>query len=121
MSTIHFAEQLKQLRKQKGLSQDSVAEKLFISRQAVSRWESGEATPDVANLVELADFLGVGLDELVLNRKPDASYSESTSQQDIVTQKHQMNGWEFLARYWWLIFAIGGWLTWFIPKIVQVF
>lgn len=114
MANIIFAQQLKKIRKEKGLSQDEIATQLFISRQAVSRWESGDATPDVTNLVQLAEFLAVDLDELVLGRKVAAPAPEPTS-------KAKMNGWEFLTHYWWLIFAVGGWISWFIPRIVQAF
>lgn len=60
-----FAEQLKHFRSQKGLSQDDLAEKIFLSRQAISRWENGETAPDLDTLVKLASIFEVTLDELV--------------------------------------------------------
>ena len=63
--TIEFANRLAELRKAKGLSQEELADKLGVSRQAVSKWERGEASPDTDNLIELAKIYGISLDELV--------------------------------------------------------
>lgn len=63
-----LAQQIKNLRTAKNLSQDELAEKLYISRQAVSKWENGEATPDIDKLVQLAEIFGVSLDYLVLGK-----------------------------------------------------
>lgn len=63
--TIEFANRLAELRKSKGLSQEELADKLGVSRQAVSKWERGEASPDTDNLIELAKIYGISLDELV--------------------------------------------------------
>ena len=65
---IETANRLYELRKQNGLSQEEVADKLGISRQAVSKWERAEASPDTDNLISLAKLYGVSLDEL-LNTK----------------------------------------------------
>ena len=63
--TIEIANKLVQLRKKSGLSQDELASKLGISRQAVSKWERAEASPDTDNLICLAKIYGVSLDELL--------------------------------------------------------
>ncbi|WP_261370371.1 helix-turn-helix transcriptional regulator [Weissella cibaria] len=47
MMDIVFAQQLTNLRKQKGLSQQQLADKLYMTRQAVSKWETGESSPDL--------------------------------------------------------------------------
>lgn len=60
-----FPEKLTALRKQQGLSQEELAQKLFVSRQAVSRWESGATLPDAANLLQLSDLFGVTTDSLL--------------------------------------------------------
>lgn len=52
-------------RKEHGLSQEELAEKLFVSRQAVSKWERGEALPDTENLIALSNLFEVTLDELI--------------------------------------------------------
>lgn len=118
MANIVFAQQLKKIRSEKGLSQENIATELFISRQAVSRWESGEATPDVNNLVQLSDLLDVDLDYLVLAKE---SHPAEGAEQQTSSTKRPMNGWEFVAKYWWILLAIGGWLSWFIRTIVSSF
>lgn len=61
-----FAENLLNARKRKGLSQEKLAEMLHVSRQAVSKWETGESTPDMDNLIRLREALGISLDALLL-------------------------------------------------------
>lgn len=63
--TMKFHEKLQTLRKEKGLSQEQLAETLDVSRQAVSKWESGQSYPEIEKLVALCDLLGVTLDRLV--------------------------------------------------------
>lgn len=62
---IEIANRLVNLRKNNSLSQEALAEKLGISRQAVSKWERAEASPDTDNLIMLARLYGVSLDELL--------------------------------------------------------
>jgi len=68
---LNFGENLKKLRKEKQLSQESLAEKLNISRQAVSKWESNSSYPDMNNLIQLKDIFNVTLDEMILIDKKD--------------------------------------------------
>lgn len=107
-----FAKQLKQLRQEKAFSQEGLAQELFISRQAISKWETGEATLDMENLVKLATILDVSLDELVLGIKPEKKIERVVE----VRENKTMNAWEFLSQYWWIILAIGGFLSWFLPN-----
>ena len=62
---IEIANRLVELRKKHGLSQEELANKLGISRQAVSKWERAESSPDTDNLICLAKLYGVSLDELL--------------------------------------------------------
>ena len=66
-----FAETLKRCRVARGLTQADVAERLLVTPQSVSRWECGDAVPDIRHLAELAELLGVSLDMLVLNCSPE--------------------------------------------------
>ena len=63
---IETANKLLQYRKASGLSQEELAEKIGVSRQAVSKWERAEASPDTDNLILLAKIYGVTLDELLM-------------------------------------------------------
>lgn len=62
---MKFHEKLVALRKGKGMSQEQLAEKLGVSRQAISRWESGETTPDMLNLLGLCECFQVSSDYLL--------------------------------------------------------
>lgn len=62
---MNFSENLMRLRKEKGLSQEALGEKIGVTRQTVSKWETGETTPEMNKLIELAQFFAVSLDELV--------------------------------------------------------
>ena len=62
---IEIANRLQKLRKEKGYSQEQLADELGISRQAVSKWERAEASPDTDNLICLAKLYGISLDELL--------------------------------------------------------
>ncbi len=57
--------QLKFYRKQAGYTQEQIAEKIGVSRQAVAKWESGESMPDIESCIRLADFYGTTVDLLV--------------------------------------------------------
>ena len=69
-----FGGRLAALRRAAGLSQQQLAEQLFVTRQAVSRWEQNRTQPDLATLQQLAGTLGCGLDELVGGLDPDAAF-----------------------------------------------
>lgn len=60
-------EQIKHYRKQAGLSQEKMAEKIGVSRQAITKWENGTGTPDIANLMAIADLFQISVDELLSN------------------------------------------------------
>lgn len=62
---IEIANRLIKLRKENGYSQEQLADALNISRQAISKWERGEASPDTDNLIELAKLYGVSVDYLL--------------------------------------------------------
>lgn len=62
---MEFHEKLQQLRKQTGLTQGQLAEKLYVSRAAVSKWESGRGYPNIESLKMIAAFYSVTVDELL--------------------------------------------------------
>lgn len=133
MMDILFPQQLKKYRTKLGMSQEDIADKLFISRQAISRWESGDATPDLTNLIKLTDIFDCSLDSLVLgvpqqqtdtNGQDKIDNSEFTfdpRKGEYIRRHHSMNFWEFLASYWWLIFPVGAFLSWLVPALIEPF
>ena len=60
-----LAEKILSLRTARGMSQDDLAEKLEVSRQSVSKWETAQSTPDLDKIIKLADLFGVSVDQLV--------------------------------------------------------
>lgn len=84
---IEIADRLVKLRKQKGLSQEELADKLGLSRQAVSKWERAEASPDTDNLICLAKLYGVSLDQL-LNTDDDLNtiINEQVKKDDVTPE-----------------------------------
>ncbi|MFU2182067.1 helix-turn-helix domain-containing protein [Streptococcus pluranimalium] len=93
----HLAQQLKSLRTANKMSQDDLAEKLYISRQAISKWETGEATPDLDKLVQLAKILDVSLDELILGKEAQTIIERVVEKQERDIKQ--------LVRDFWLIFS----------------
>ena len=68
---MKFNEKLQKLRREAGLSQEMLAEKLEVSRQAVSKWESGQTYPEMDKLIALCTLFGVSLDHLVRDGEPE--------------------------------------------------
>ena len=66
---MEFNEKLQQLRKNKGLTQEELAEKLYVSRTAISKWESGRGYPNIESLKEISTFFSVSIDELLSTEK----------------------------------------------------
>ena len=67
---MEFNEKLQELRKSRGLTQEELAEALFVSRTAVSKWESGRGYPSIDSLKEISKYFSVSIDELLTGEKP---------------------------------------------------
>ena len=109
-------EKIYKCRKEAGLSQEALAEKMSVSRQAVSKWELGTAVPDLSNIVVLSEVFGVTTDWLLKNDDNAGEDSEPKSESRNETENTQTSlsdahhysaenlGWikRFAARYGWL-------------------
>ena len=62
---MEFCEKLQELRKSKGLTQEELAEVLYVSRTAVSKWESGRGLPNIDSLKEISAYFSVSIDDLL--------------------------------------------------------
>ena len=84
---IETANRLLQYRKKHNLSQEALAEKIGVSRQAVSKWERAEASPDTDNLILLVEIYGVSLDELLKGSDAKKAADENVPQNDFEPQE----------------------------------
>ena len=83
---MKLGEKIQYCRKRAGMSQDTLAEKIGVSRQAISKWELGEALPEIANLATLAKEFGVSVDWLI-------------SDEDLTEKESPMDGEDYEKKY----------------------
>ena len=79
---MKLCEKLYELRRAAGLSQEELAERLNVSRQAVSKWENGAAQPELSKLVELSRLYGVSVDELLSLEEAEKGDAKAASSVD---------------------------------------
>lgn len=84
-----FAEKLKETRRQAGLSQEQLADKLCVSRQAVTKWETGKGMPDIENIRAIAKLLNVSIDYLLDDQE---SMDNSVIREQITLNDYQKSG-----------------------------
>ena len=74
-------ERIKELRKNNNMTQKELAEKLHVSRQAITKWENGRGLPDIVNIINISSLFDISLDDLILNDKrlSDKIISDSNS------------------------------------------
>jgi transcriptional regulator with XRE-family HTH domain len=80
---MEFCERLQALRKQKGLTQEELAEVLFVSRTAISKWESGRGYPSIDSLKAVSKFFGITIDELLSGDELLSIAEEDTRQESL--------------------------------------
>ena len=105
---MELSEKLYQLRKKSGLSQEKLAEQLDVSRQAISKWESGHSIPESDKLIAISKFFQVSLDYLVKDEIAEAPKEEI---QEVDNTKGLLG----------LIFCIGGIVCLIIWGLLSVF
>ncbi len=66
---MNFSEKIKEIRKKQNLTQEQFAERIFVSRNAVAKWESNRGYPDIQNLITISELFGISLDDLIKNDK----------------------------------------------------
>lgn len=83
MNQEKFGKFISELRKEKNITQEQLAEKLGVSDKSISRWENGNTMPDISLLVELADILNTTLPELINGRK--------MTKEELIAQRETIN------------------------------
>lgn len=120
---LEIANRLVELRRTNGLSQEDLAAKLGVSRQAVSKWERAESSPDTDNLIALAGLYGLSLDELLLGRPGGAPAGEPADggQENADMEAERREYRRRLMHFPYPIFVtlayllMGFWLNWWHP------
>ena len=79
---MEFGEKLQELRKKKDMTQEELAEALYVSRTAISKWESGRGYPSIDSLKEISRFFSVSIDEL-LSAEKMVSIAEKENKENI--------------------------------------
>ena len=125
MNNIQFGAFVAQLRKERGLTQKELADKLSVTDKAVSKWETGKGFPDVKLLEPLAQALGASLVELMQGRRQeaetltvaeaDAAVSRAMGQSERTTARHYLR----LFR-WFLTAACASCLVWLCPQVLII-
>ncbi len=89
---MDFGQKLKDIRKNEGLSQEQLAEKIGVSRQAITKWETGKGLPDIENMIILAEIFKTTLDDLVSQAMPQTKIKKpmyhSETIYDVDCNKH---------------------------------
>ena len=89
---MNFSEKLKEIRKKEGISQEQLAEKIGVTRQAITKWETGKGLPDVENMAIIAEIFKTTIDELltdsVAKAAPEIHMYTSETVYDIDCEKH---------------------------------
>ncbi len=84
---MNIGDMILKLRKEKGLSQEEVAEKLNVTRQTVSKWETGESKPDFDKIIPLCDLFSITTEELLRGKKLEEIKEEKVPKKDIKKER----------------------------------
>jgi len=101
---VEFSEKLGNLRRREGLSQEQLADRLGVTRQSVSKWESGTALPELAKLITLSEMFGVSIDYLVKDyledpgRQIEASAAKLEEQVEEISRYFRSWAWDSKTR-----------------------
>ena len=113
---VEIAQRLAEQRRERGFSQEGLAEQLGLSRQAVSKWERGESVPDVMTLVQLAELFRIPVGELLAD--PDALPGNPGTLEKAMTQVSEKALKRRANKN--VILALSSTLVWFIALLIFV-
>lgn len=92
---IEFHARLSRLRRERGMSQEDLAEVVGVTRQAVQKWESGASRPDMDNLVALSRYFGVTLDYLITGEASPLPGQGAVQGQTVINNYYHTAPWEY--------------------------
>lgn len=91
MDQVKIGSFLKQLRKEKDLTQENLAEQLNVSNRTISRWETGNNMPDICMLIEIADFYGVSIPEIINGERKSEHMNQESRETAVAMAKYSQN------------------------------
>ena len=94
-----LGEKIQDLRRRYAMSQDALAERLEVSRQAVSKWERDEAVPETEKIIRIAQVFGVSTDYLLMDREPEEQPWQQTQQQTGQSRSFESRAERFVRRH----------------------
>ena len=109
---------LKYLRKDKGLTQEQLAEHFCVSSRTVSRWENGNNMPDVDILIGLADFYEVDFRELIDGERKNENMDKETKETVLKAAEYMNAGTERYTKRVHLLLLAGG-IFWFVASLIS--
>lgn len=108
---MKIGDKLKEARLKKNMTQEEVAEKIFVSRQSISNWENNKTYPDIGNVIALSDLYEISLDELLKGSDNFMKHLEEST--DLVKSNKKLIGIIILALLTMIIIAL---FTEFMPE-----
>lgn len=106
-----IGDKLKEARLKKNMTQEEVAEKIYVSRQSISNWENNKTYPDIGNVIALSDLYEISLDELLKGSDNFMKHLEEST--DLVKSNKKLIGIIILALITMIIIAL---FTEFMPE-----
>jgi transcriptional regulator with XRE-family HTH domain len=91
MDQVRVGSFLKELRKEKNLTQENLAEQLSVSNRTISRWETGNNMPDISMLVEISDFYDVSIPEIIDGERKSGNMNQETRNTAIKMAEYSKN------------------------------
>lgn len=106
MDLIKIGHFIQEKRKEKALTQETLAEKLYVTDRAVSKWERGLSLPDADKMLDLCDILGINVNELLLGEKVDMKDNKKTEELLVeMTKQEEAKNRRLLADMWVLMIS----------------
>ena len=127
---VELGERIYTMRAARGLSQTDLADALEVSRQSVSKWETGASVPELDKLMKLSQLFGVSLDELVTGQSPEASTDTNTQETAAPVPSERSHGQSvagvillcFAGLVWLFVRRRAGlWCAWVVSILVDLF
>ena len=118
MDQVKIGNFLKKLRKEKGITQEQLAEILNVSGRTVSRWENGNNMPDIDILIELADFYEVDIRELIDGERKSENMDKKTKETVIKAAEYMNMGTEQYTKRVRLLLQTGA-VFWFVAILIS--